>query len=186
MRSNTLHTVLIVGMVVGTTYTAARAELPDDQIVEYRVHETPTNPESAVVFAVRLELRAVDSDANGVGWEITTAKFRQPDTTWTEDSPYIDSPDGLWWVDHADPNAPEESEFVLPPLLVGTATADDPLDDDLDYDLEGVEYSPPPGEPPYENTGALDYSFTLAHEEDPLEEGDDEPVEVPDDPGTPG
>ncbi|MEE9296951.1 MAG: hypothetical protein V3W34_18560 [Phycisphaerae bacterium] len=184
MRSNILYTVLITGTVVGTTYTAANAVLPDDQTVEYRIHETPTDPKSAVVFVVRLELTAEDSAGYEVGWEITTAQFRQPgtpDTTWTEDYPYVDTTDGLWWVKHADPEAPEASEFVLPPWLLSTATADDPQDDDLDYDLEGVAYSlpPPPGEPPYENTAALDYSFTLAQQEILLVEGDDEPVDAP-------
>ncbi len=187
MRSNVLYTILIIGTVIGKTYTYANAALPDEQIIEYRVHEIPTDPESTVVFVVRLELTAADSDGNEIGWEITTAEFRQPgsggDTIWAENSPYVDTADGLWWIEHADPEAPEESEFVLPPWLAGIATADNPQDDDLDYDLEGVEYSPPPlpGDPPYENTAALDYSFTLSQEEEPLEEGDDEPVDVPPD-----
>jgi len=193
MRSNTsiLFRALIMGTAVGLSYTTANAVLPDDRWVALRVHETPNDPESALVFVVWLELTAMDSDGDDVGWDIITAKFIQPgtpDTTWTDNSPYVDTADGLWWIEHADHEAPLDSEFVLPPWLAGTATADDPLDDDLDYDFAGVTYTAPspPGEPPYANTGALDYSFTLTLEQTPMEEGEDEPVDIPDNPGEPG
>lgn len=185
MRINSLCTLFMSGFLLAGSPFEARAQLPPDQSIEYVIRQTPTDPESTIVFLVRLELTAMDSDATGVGWEIGSAEFRQPgtggasDTVWSDILPAVDSPDGLWWVDHADNRVPQESEFVLPPWLMGTAPADDPANDDLDYDFEGVTYTPPPAGAPFENTGALDYSFTLAAAQEPVEEGDDEPVEVP-------
>lgn len=163
--------------------------LPDDRWAEYTVYETPNDPQSDVVFIVRLHLVA-DQQINGegtagsIGWEVTGMDFTQPgtpsDTLWTEDSPSVDTPDGLWWVDHADLSNPDTAEFALPPSLVGTATADDPADEDLDYDLAGEEYTPPaaPGEPPHEVTGSLTFDSYLATSQAAVEEGDDEPIRI--------
>ena len=155
-----------------------------DQTLWYLIHQEPTNHQSDVVFIVRLKVQAEDSDADSVGWRIVAAEFRQPDvgggpdTVWLEASPAVDSPDGLWWCDHADFLDLQLSEFVLPPLLVGTADAEDPGQADLDYSFEGVSYDPPPGGPPYDPTAALNYVFTIVGEPEPEEEGDDEPGEI--------
>lgn len=163
-----------------------------DEAVLYLLHETPTDPESAVVFAVKLELEAADSDETSIGWEITLAEFRQPgdggpaDTVWVENTPVVDSPDGLWWCDHADFLDPQLSEFDMPPLLVGTADAEDPEEADLDYSFEGVTYEPPPGGPPYDPSAGLTYVFTKVGFEDPEEEGEDEVGEIDEEEEPPG
>lgn len=180
--------------VLGVTFAAtacflgahtARADLPADRTVYLYMYEVPGDPESDIVFSVGLDLEAVDVDGVWVGWEVTSAKFIEPgtpDTVWIENSPAVDSPDGLWWVEHVDLQDPQHDEFTLPPLLEGTATAEEPLGADLEYTLEGASYDPPPGGPPFDVTAAVDYIFTVEGEEDPKKEGDDEPVEVP--PGT--
>lgn len=163
--------------------------LPDDRWAEYTVYETPSDPQSDVVFIVRLHLVA-DQQITGqgtegsVGWDVTGIDFTQPgtpsDTLWTEASPSVDTPDGLWWVGHADLGNPDAAEFALPPSLVGTATADDPADEDLDYDLVGEVYTPPaaPEEPPHEITGSLTFDSYLATSQAEVEEGDDEPIRI--------
>ena len=165
----------------------ASADPPQTLLVEYWIHETPTDPNSDITFKIRMWLASEEVDGDQVGWDVTTIEVRQmgdnggPDTVWTDTTPTVPTPDGLWWVEHADPDNPEAGEFVMPPGLTGTADADDPNDDDLVYDFEGVTYTPPqdPSEPPYDTTGALDYGFTLNGDEDPLASGEDKPVELP-------
>ncbi|MFH1417607.1 MAG: hypothetical protein ABII12_04890 [Planctomycetota bacterium] len=155
-----------------------------EQTLWYLIHEEPTDPESDVVFIVRLQVEAEDSDVDAIGWRIVAAEFRQPDggggddTVWLDGSPVVDSPDGLWWCDHADFLAPQLNEFAMPPLLEGTADAQDSQGPDLDYSFEGVLYEPPPGGPPYDPTAAFNYVFTRVGEQEPKEEGDDEPGEI--------
>lgn len=175
----------VAAMAVVTTNVTAWAALPNDRTITYAIHETPTDPLSAVVFIVRLDASAVVAgvDEDSIGWDITSATFTQPDaggdTVWTVVDPALGTPDGLWWVDHADIHKPTLGEFVLPPALVGTANPADPLDDDLEYDLVGVSY---PGRLPYNVTARLDYTFALAAEpETPIEDGQEDPVDVDDD-----
>ncbi len=170
----------------GTTWATAQAELPDDRIAEYYIRETPTNPESDVLYTVTLELTAVDQDGDEIAWEITevtlteAAQGNQGDTVWVDDAPDPDTPDGYWWVEHADPEDPQDAEFDLPPLLQGTADAEDPNDDDMDYDLEGAYCDSQCQQLFNGKVGALGYSFKLVNEKDPEVEGDDEPVEIED------
>ncbi len=161
--------------------------LPPDQVITYDIHDDPTDPESRVVFSVRLQLEAADSNATQVGWDITVIKFKQinpgPDTMWSKRDPLS----GLWWVDHADTENPVLEEFTEPPHLEGTADPLDPSDPDLDYDLQGVAAPPPvpPEEPPYFVTTILDFIFWLVGEPEPEVEGDDMPVDTDDDDGNP-
>lgn len=191
MPSNLVVAAVIVAILYAATLTAVRADFPvhpGNQTVEYRIRETPTDPDSLVVFVIIMELAPSDSDGNEIGWEITEMEFHQTHrfesecTIWVEESPMVPSADGLWWIEHQDPENPELSEFVMPPLLEGTADAQDPSNPDLHYRLEGVTYAPPPppGRQPFDITAALDYQFTLVGEQDPFEEGKEEPVEVDD------
>ena len=158
--------------------------MPHDQIVECNIRERPTDPDSTIVFVVRLELSADSQNGSQIGWEITSTEFRQKavlepgDKVWGKNSPTVGTPDGLWWVTHGDPDEPKLDEFVLPPSMNGTAAAEEPSDEDLDYTIQGIAYSPPPGGPPFDVTGSLSYSFTIQGESEPEAEGDDEPVEV--------
>lgn len=186
MKIRSVVASVAVAVALGIVPLALAGELPEDQTVYYYIHEYPNQPNCDVVFTIRLDLTAADSDADAVGWRITSAEFRQPgnrqaqDKVWTEASPIVNSPDGLWWVEHADPAFPELEEFTLPPKLVGLAMAQDPLDKNLEYDFKGVPYVPPPEGAPFDITGALTYVFA-EEEEDPVEQGKDEPVEVPPD-----
>ena len=174
-------------MAVGNAHPSVAIAVPDTQTVSFWIHDDPSDPESEVTFKIKLSLTEDDSDGNSIGWDVTSIEFRQihdtgPDTVWVESSPSVPSGDGLWWVTHADPDDPQRDEFVMPPNLSGTAAAQDPNDDDLDYDFEGVTYIPPPpsGEPPGEVTAAMDHYFAAAiWPPIVIETGDDEPVELP-------
>ncbi|MHC4696604.1 MAG: hypothetical protein ACYTFA_07680 [Planctomycetota bacterium] len=159
--------------------------LPDDWTIDYKIHATPTDPQSDVVFVVRMEIVADSSTDELVGWEVREIRFTRPgeggnpDVVWVEASPVLASPDGLWWVAHANVDYPMLWEFAFLPWLDGTALPEDPMEDDLDYDFHGDKYTPPapPGEPPYDHTTVMTYSFTRAMAEDPIEEGEDEIAE---------
>lgn len=154
--------------------------------VRYGIHETPADPNSPLTFLITLSLAASAGDCTATGWHIATIELRQvdpnagPDTVWTHDDPNVSTPDGLWWVSHADVSSPQSSEFVLPPHLVGTAAAADPNDADLEYDIVGVAYTPPaaPESPPYAVTAATTFELHIVGEPTPIESDSDAPVEV--------
>lgn len=183
--SVTLVSAVLLGTVYAPTTGTAQAELPAGQTVEYYIHETPADPTSPVVFAVRLELTSLESDGNWVGWEVTSVEFRRPgdpgqlDIVWTKDLPELETVDGLWWVEHVDPVVPTPSEFSMPPRMLGMAIAQGPRAEELEYDFEGGQYPVPPEGSPYGDPVALTYSFTENGDPQPTEEGEDEPVEVP-------
>ena len=135
MYARILSTILLAGtFLLGAQASTVKAGLPADDGVRYTMRETPEDPESDIVFTAELALKAIDSDGDSIGWKITTMEFRQPATTtepeyiWVEGAPSVPSPDGLWWIDHADHHSPDLAEFVLSPALTGTAIADDPSD----------------------------------------------------------
>ena len=184
MRSRTTTILLATLALWSTTYTAAQAELPNDRVAEYYIRETPSDPESNVVLIVTLELAAVDQVGDEIAWEITEITLTKPSlgnepaTVWADDAPAPDTPDGYWLVEHPDPARPQAKEFDWPPLLEGTAHAEDSADDDMEYELNG-DYCDPSCQQLFGgDVGTLDYVFTLATKEDPEEEGEDEPVEI--------
>ena len=158
---------------------------PATQDVVYKIHDDPNDPNSAIALTVKLFLTSEDYDRNWVGWEITEARFRQPnggepDRIWIESDPNVPSQDGLWWIEHADRSDPQLSEFDDPPHLVGLAAAENPNNDDLEYDFQGASYTPPPGGPPWDPTGALGFEFTIDGQSTPFLDETDEPVEIGD------
>jgi hypothetical protein len=179
---------MMVGLVgVGAVLPgAAYGQLPPGRAVVYELHEVPSDPQSAVVFTITFALTALEQDGNWIGWEITSASFQQPGTgrRWTQSLPFVATTDGLWWVEHADPTAPDTGEFVDAPLLYGTAWNENGAGPDLNFDLAGHAAA---GAGPYTNTAMLDYSFstTALVEEDPPPSGDDDPTDVPEPPNDP-
>ena len=154
--------------------------------VRYGIHETPADPNSPMAFLVTLSLTARAGDCAKTGWSIDEIELRQvaanggSDWVWTERNPHVSTEDGLWWVSHADVASPQSAEFVLPPHLVGAAVATDPNDPSLDYDFEGVTYTPPaaPELPPYPVTAATTFVFQVEGEPDPTETGESGPTEI--------
>ncbi len=166
-KKATIALLSLAVLVPAAGYAAAygfTADVPVSVDVEYWVHETPTDPESDVTFKIKLSLTEGAVDGDSIGWEIDSIEFRDPgnpDTVWVDSSPSVPSADGLWWIDHADADEPQTEEFAEPPHLDGTGDAQDPNDDDLDYDFEGFTYTPPPppAEPPYTVTASFNLYF---------------------------
>lgn len=187
-------TTVICAALGATVQTAAADDLPANRCVGYLMRADPNDPNSPLAFVVTLTLSASSASGDSVGWSVTGAEFAEfgeygvAITVWYDDQPNVDTPDGLWWVSHANPGSPQASEFALPPLLSGSAIAQDPGSTDLDFAFSGVAYDPSPGDPPYAATAALNYAFVLAGESQPLRAGESEPVEIDDerDPPTSG
>jgi hypothetical protein len=154
---------------------------PTSWTVDYWIHETPTDPNSPVTVKIQLALSSNTTGCSSVGWNISSIEIRRvnaandTEMVWVDSSPEVFTPDGLWWVTHANVTTPVASEFLLPPHLSGVATAS-PSGTDLSYDFAGLTLDPVPTAP-YSVTAWLDHSFQLQGEATPFEEGTDEPVE---------
>ncbi|UCE59884.1 MAG: hypothetical protein JSU63_20870 [Phycisphaerales bacterium] len=171
----------IAAAILLAVASSSSATLPDDVSVEYKIHKTPTDPDSDVLFVVTLYLSADDELTEEIGWAVTQIDVKQigydgaKDHTWTEYNPDVDTPDGLWWVEHADKANPVLAEFLVPPLIEGTGSAADKGRYALTYSWEGDVYTEPPGGGPYEPTAAATYRFVEDEEE--VGSGEEEPVE---------
>ena len=129
----------------------------------------------------------MSEDNGSVAWSIEKVEFHQLGSKtgdWEQIDPTVSTPDGYWWVDHADTENPATDEFDMPPLIDGCATSQNPNVDDLDFSFEGKVYTEPPGGAPYTITVALDYIFQIVGKALPEEEGEDEPAELDDFPGS--
>jgi hypothetical protein len=173
--------IAVVGLLLGYAATAA-ADLPGPYNVGYDVLETPTDPNSDVLFEVTLELEAVEAGKdNDIGWLIRNVLITQfdqsgqPRAVWLEELPDVPTGDGLWWVDHADPLNPQAEEFDDTPALSGVASAYQGGSADLIYDFDGEVYQQPP---PYLPVSSSTYMFKLDGEDEPEDDGEDEPVPI--------
>lgn len=180
---------MFVGSLVGLVGSAS-AQLPADRVVGFDIHEDPGKSGSPVVLSFRLELKASAVDNESVGWSVqtmtVTRMIRAGEVmTWTDLTPVIAAPDGLWWIKHTDPQAPETAEFSLPPSMSGTAATQNPLDDVLVYELVGTTYDPTSQGQPYPITASLTYRARPSEDPEPMAEGESEPAEMPDNLGTP-
>ena len=175
--------ILAVGASVLMMYSGAMA-LPPDRVVHIAIHQNPENPNSRVQYYLSYSITAEEQDGDWIGWEIETFTITEKallgsDTVWDVDDPDVGTTDGLWWVEHDDPDNPVRADFVEPAPVADTAVANDPADPDLDFDVVGVPYTAPPEGPPYEITGAISFAFsTTPDPNDPPDDGgDDEPVD---------
>jgi uncharacterized protein with beta-barrel porin domain len=186
MRTQNMLAVIALLAIIAGGAAVANAALPDNQQIAYYIRESPADPNSAIAVEVDLTLSAQAADTNSVGWRIDKITFHRTvggvKTTWTKSTPAVNTPDGLWWVQHANVTAPQKGEFAEPPPLNGTASAKLAQDPNLDFSWSSAA-PPAPSSTPYANAAALTYVLELVSEAGPLVEGDDEPVEI-DDPQT--
>ena len=142
--------------------------LPPDRSVQVNLRQFPKDPTSAVTHKMSLVLTAFEVQGNQVAWEAKElvvrrmGAFGEIDATWSTDWPAINTLDGLWWVDHADPMSPSTDEFTNLPLMIGTATSLDPFLDRMEYAFEGRPEVVPPGGTLFPVSGGL--AYTLAAE----------------------
>ena len=158
---------------------SARADLPPDQTIQWRFRENPRDPNSAITLEAIVTLTAWEADGHAVGWSVARIEFRKPAgsgfKTWVEENPPLDTPDGLWWVIHIDPGSPNLMELLDTPRLRGRAFADDPGEEDIAYDLSARTRI---GLTAFEHTTEISYALAAADTEEPIRDGDDEPVET--------
>lgn len=163
--------LILVGLLVGPAFG-----LPPDRVVNYAIRVDPTNPNSRVQYVLSSTVSAQEQDGDWIGWEvqnytITEKAVLGSDTVWAVDLPFVDTTDGLWWVEHADPDNPNRPEFVVPAAVIDTAVANDPGIPDLYFDVVGAPYTPPAEGAPFEVTGALNFVFSTTS--DPNDSPDD-------------
>jgi hypothetical protein len=168
--------LVAAAIAVGSTSTALAS-----QSISYKIHETPEDPNSAVVFVVTLTVDEAVRDGDKVGWEVLEAHIEQPGTpadVWVKSAPLVWTTDGLWWITHADPDHPLLDEFASPPAITGTAQAQGQGTENLNFELEGRAYDQQIKGSPYAVNGALDYVFALVNTTEPLKEGGEETVDL--------
>ena len=180
-------------LTVCSLYQAEVHAIPPDFVAQFNLRETPGDPFSDITHRVIVGLFEDSRSGDNVAWEAAILTIHELDENgdveyrWTKGYPTVDTTDGLWWIEHADPDNPVMEEFVLSPRIHGTALALDQGVSDLDFDIEGNVYAEPPGGPPFETTGSLDTFLRLAESPPPAPKKDesDEPVEMPIDPANP-
>lgn len=175
-------------VALGITTCSALGDLPASRIVEYRIRETPSDPESDVVLQVYLDIKPVDSNGSEITWQVATMWAESVDSsgfvlaTWWIEGPDVDTTDGLWRTTHADTMNPTPAEFNDLPEVWGVA---EPIDEGQG-DLAFAFYSAAPsgGSSMYGgNVGLATHSFLTLNA--PVgavlvdEDGEDEPVEIP-------
>lgn len=180
-------------LTVCSLYQTEVHALPPDVTVQLNLREPPGDPLSDVTHRVILGLFEDSRNGDSVGWDVAILTIRELDENgdvayrWSTGGPTVDTSDGLWWIEHADPDNPELEEFVLLPRIHGTAGALDQGVSDLDFDFEGNVYTEPPGGPPFEITGSLDTFLRLAETPppEPIKDVEDEELEIPCQPESP-
>lgn len=172
---------LIVGAVslIACCASVALAGFPHDQIINYYLRKTPTDPESDITYTISLEITAVSTNGSEVGWEVVEVTVDEANSikNWHEHYPELITSDGLWWVEHNDPDEPEGVDFIYPPTIVGTANTGLVSGYDMDYDMQTI--SSCSGCDPSMYGGRVAFmSYTLNEGDDPdPEDEDDGPVE---------
>ena len=157
MKTKTGALVLTVLLV----FCGAVDARPPDFTLTLNVRETEGDLESDIDFTVTMGLMKDTVDGNDIGWDVIVVTIREMDdegnvvTTWTKNNPDVATPDGLWWIEHANPAAPVNSEFLVPPLISGTAPSPNPNVVSLEFEFEGNIYVEPPEGAPFDDTSSL-------------------------------
>jgi len=119
--------------------------------------------------------------SNWVGWQVTQIDIirlngANPDSVWEDHNPEFNSTENLWWVEHTFPNSPVLDEFSELPYTTRTAEVVSNATDDLSYELETEV---PSGQFSYNYWIMMHFAVkTPIEEEEPIESGADEPVQV--------
>lgn len=189
MRLRNCATVLAVLFV----FCGVADARPPDFTLQFNFHETSGVLGSDIDFQLTIGLMKQEQDGDDIGWHVQVVTIREliangdVVATWFKTNPFVDTADELWWIEHDDPNNPVNSEFLIPPLIYGTAGHVNPTEAALEFDIEGAVYVAPPEGAPFENTASL---TTLLQEEGdpappPKKKEREEPVETDPEPESP-
>lgn len=162
------------------SFASAAFALPSNRTITYSIREAPTNEESDVLWTITLHLHAYSQMGSAVGWQVTQIDFRRtngedPDSVWTDSNPEFNDIENLWWVTHANTNAPTPREFDNFPFTTKTAAAVSNAENDLDYELETTTSSSGMFSG---NVVASSYVLTETGDAEPDHEGSGEPIET--------
>lgn len=177
-----IMSVAMLGGFLMPAVAQAQSELPRNRSIYFNIHADTANPESPVVVSIQVSLDAREREGHVVGWYPLWVAITQYGPqgevveSWTQFDPLL--LDDLWYVAHENPLEPTSEEFTNPPELSGTAEADTLNGPTLAYYIAGKNPGTPPVAP-YPITSILDYSFQRSDELDPIDEDEDEPVDIP-------
>lgn len=150
MRIKNVAAISLSFLTVSSLYQDEAAARPADQVVRWVVHEMPGDPLSPIIQTVNVGLNVVNQYDNGdIDWIPVSAtiidldEFGNETATWQGSDLLFETADGVWTVHHLDPLAPADTEFALPPLLVGTGTSADLSLDSWFFEILGDLYTPP-------------------------------------------
>lgn len=181
MRSRNGATVLAVLFV----FCGVADARPPDFTLQFNFHETTGLPGSDIDFQLTMGLMKQEQDGGDIGWHVQVVTIRELNesgdvvATWFKTNPFVDTADELWWIEHDDPENPVNREFLILPLIYGTAGHVNPTEAALEFEFEGDVYVAPSGGAPFPDTASL---TTLLKEEGnptPKKDETDEPVEIP-------
>lgn len=176
--------IVAFATLMGTTTPPEPPSVPEITIV-YLIRDVPSDPQSAVTLSVEIHLTQLEAVDGVALWRPDWMSFTrydeagQPMETYFDANPAFLTLDGLWPVEHLDPEHPQRDEFIRPPAIQGQAEPASPESEPLDYYLEAAHAQGTPTATPYAVTATLDYYFLGSVEEPPIE-GEGEPVESPD------
>lgn len=187
MKRKNVLLLLLGTLTVSALYPDVSHALTPDFTMQFNLRETPGDPMSDITHTITLGLMKDTVNGDDIGWEVAILTIRELDENgdvvdrWSMADPFVDTTDNLWWITHADPDNPVNSEFALPPRIHDTAPSPDAGVSDLDFDFQGNVYEEPPGGPPFDDTGSLDSFLRLAESPPPPPKKDvtKEPVEIP-------
>lgn len=172
MRGSSLGLVLLT-LIVGSTSRSVLA-LPPPLTVGFEVHENPGVSTSPLQFTVSLSLSATDQKDGLIAWQVTQARFVEAGTSgriWSVSNPTITTADHLWWVQHANSNAPAAVDFRAPPLIEGSAAPVSGTSESLSFSFQGSSSAPA-------NSAAANYSFHTLSGTIATSGDDDEPIVI--------
>ena len=161
---------------------SAQEELPPNQSVRISIHVDPEDSESPIQFVVTMSLSAQSKVESEIAWSVDSVRIEQYASNgdqidaWYEFAPAVSTGDGYWRINHANPLSPDISEFSVPPEVTGFAESEFTSGDYLDYRVLG-KIANSNVEKPYGSTFFADYSFWKLSDSEPLDEGEDKPVE---------
>ncbi|MBX3395860.1 MAG: hypothetical protein KF841_10885 [Phycisphaerae bacterium] len=179
-RRKVVLAVMVVALSVGVKVEA------EGPIPAYGIRYTlPADQVTGDYYVLRLALSAEDQSGSSVGWGVSQVdirlfnRFDVEQGRWIDTGPAVGTIDGLFWVLHDDPEAPELAEFEALPKISGIADeAGQSFPAGLEYEIESAG---PRSLATTSLMAQMNYRLQFENEENPETEGEDETVVVDED-----
>lgn len=185
MRMNWIPGAIGVGAILATA-AAGYAAPPSVYHATFYVHESPADPNSPLLYEMTFTLEPAETAGNLVGWQVVKSTLVRPDGgedhVFFDAAPAVDTPDGLWWVEHDDIDTPVIAEFSATPPMSGLALANEPADTDLEYSFDGHgAYTPSGGSSQFLAFASVTFVIIESGDPQPVKEGNPLPMPISDD-----